>query len=118
MTGGYTCPIYDQGVVSVAKGSVIIRFKLPELIKNVSWAGNCSPADMFRACLGGGSTLLSRSHVSSTTGESAGPIYYQGLVSVENGSVIIRSKFAELIKNVSWVGNRSSGGHVSSITRG
>jgi hypothetical protein len=36
MTGGCTCPIYYQGVVSVEKGSVIIRYKLVELIKKVS----------------------------------------------------------------------------------
>jgi len=51
MTGGCTCPIYYQEVVSAEKGSVIIRYKLPELIKNVS----CGE-------------LLSCSHVSSMTG--------------------------------------------------
>jgi len=106
MTGGCTCPIYYQGDVRVAKGSVIIRSKLPELIKNVSRAGNCSPADMFQACIGGGSNLLSRNYVSSTTGECTCPIEYQGVFSVAKGSVIIRSKLPELIKNVSWAGNR------------
>jgi hypothetical protein len=36
MAGGCTCPIYYRGVVSVEKGSVIIRCKLAELIKKVS----------------------------------------------------------------------------------
>jgi hypothetical protein len=33
MTGGYTCPIYYRGVVSVQKGRLIIRYKLAELFK-------------------------------------------------------------------------------------
>ena len=50
MTGGCTCPIYYQRVVSVEKGSVIIRFKLAELIKTVSYAGEPrSPAATFQA---------------------------------------------------------------------
>jgi len=36
MTGERTCPIYDRGVVSVEKGSMIIRYKLAELIKKFS----------------------------------------------------------------------------------
>jgi len=40
MTGGSTCPIYYQGIVSLEKGSVIIRYKLPELIKKASEAAN------------------------------------------------------------------------------
>jgi hypothetical protein len=40
MTGGCTCPIYYQGVVSLEKASAIIRYKLPELIKKVSEAAN------------------------------------------------------------------------------
>jgi len=40
MTGGCTCPMYYRGVVSVEIGGVIIRYKLPELIKKVSQAGN------------------------------------------------------------------------------
>ena len=35
------------------------------------------------------------------TGGCTCPIYYRGVVSVENGSVIIRCKLAELIKTVS-----------------
>jgi hypothetical protein len=38
MTGRCTCPIYYQGVVGLEKGSVVIRYKLPELIKKVSEA--------------------------------------------------------------------------------
>ena len=49
MTGECTCPIYYQGVVSVEKGDMIIRYKLPELIKKVSQAGHRSPAAMFQA---------------------------------------------------------------------
>jgi hypothetical protein len=45
-------------------------------------------------------TLLSRSQVSSMTCGCTCPIYYQGVVNVEKGSVIIRSKLAELIKKV------------------
>jgi len=56
MTGGCTCPIYYQGVVSVEKGSVIIRYKLVELIKIV-----CEPC--------------SRSHVWSTTMRGVEPCY-------------------------------------------
>jgi len=40
MTRGCTCPIYYQGVVSLEKASVIIRYTLPELIKKVSEAAN------------------------------------------------------------------------------
>ena len=47
MTGGCTCPISYRGVVSVEKESMIIRYKLAELIKK---------------CL---SREPSRSHVSS-----------------------------------------------------
>ena len=36
MTGACTYPIYNQGVVSIEKGSVTIRYKLPEIIKTVS----------------------------------------------------------------------------------
>ena len=35
MAGGFTCPIYYQGVVSIEKGSVIIRHQLPERIEKV-----------------------------------------------------------------------------------
>jgi len=52
MTGGCTCPIYYQRVVSIEKGSVIIRYKLPELIKTLCEAANRSPAAMFQAWLG------------------------------------------------------------------
>ena len=50
----------------------------------------------------GSRTLLSRNHVSSMIVErSACSIYYQVVVSIEAGSVIIRYKLAELIKTVS-----------------
>ena len=51
----------------------------------------------------GSRTLLSRSHVSSMTGWCTCPIYYQGVVRAEKGSVIIRYKLADLIKRV-WPG--------------
>ena len=47
----------------------------------------------------GGRTLLSRSRVSSMTCGCTCPIYYQGVVSVEKGSVIILYKLADLIQN-------------------
>jgi len=50
MTGGCTCPIYYQGVVSVEKGRVIIGYKLAELIKKVSEAAlPAVPVAMFQA---------------------------------------------------------------------
>jgi len=57
---------------------------------------------MFQGWLGS-RTLPSRSHVSSMTGGCACPIHYRGVVSVEKGSVIIRYKLPELIKNISEV---------------
>jgi len=53
----------------------------------------------------GSRTLLSRSNVSSMTSGDIRPIYYQGVVSVEKGSVIIGYKVAELIKAAPWAGN-------------
>jgi hypothetical protein len=87
MAGAWTCPIYYRGAVSVEKGSVIIRYKLPELIKKFLRRGN--------ALLQGGRTLLSRSHVPSMTGGCTCPIYYQGVVSFEKGGVIMRYKLAD-----------------------
>ena len=52
----------------------------------------------------GSRTLLSGSHVSSMTGECTYPICNQGVVSLQNGSVIIRYKLVEL-KNVSEAAN-------------
>jgi len=46
----------------------------------------------------GSRALLSPSHVSSMTGECTCPIYYEGVVSLEKGSVIIRYNLPELIK--------------------
>jgi len=53
----------------------------------------------------GSRTLISRSHVSSMTGGCTCPIYYQGVVSIETGSVVIRYQLAELIKKVSEAAN-------------
>jgi len=92
MTGRCTCPISYQGVVSLEKGSVIIRYKLAELIKKI-WRGTPpSRSHVSSMDIVGSRTLLSRSHVSSMTGGCNGPIYYQRAVSVGKGSVIIRFK--------------------------
>ena len=48
---------------------------------------------------------VSRGHVSSMTGGCNCPIYYAGVVSVENGGRIIRYQLAERIKTVSLAGN-------------
>jgi len=101
MAGACTCPINYQGVVSVEKGGVIIRYKLAEFINTVLRRG----------------TPLSRSHVSSMTGGCTCPIYYEGVVSIEKGSVIMRYKLPELIKIVSQAGNRSPAAMFSSLTR-
>ena len=45
-------------------------------------------------------TLLSRSYVSSMTGGCTCPMYYQRVVSVEKGGVIIRYKLAEFVSKV------------------
>jgi len=98
MTGGCTCPIYYQGVVSLEKGSVVIRYKLPELIKKV-WRGTPpSRSHVSSMTMIGSRTLLSRSRVSSMTGGCTCPIYYQRVVGVQKGSVIIRYKLPELFK--------------------
>jgi len=53
MTGGRPRPIYYREVVSVEKGSVIIRYKLPEHSKFQKFRrGSCSSAAMFQAWLG------------------------------------------------------------------
>ena len=101
-TGGCTCPIYYQGVVNVEKGGVIIRYKLAELIKT-KFLGQEPPllrSHVSSMTMVGSRILLSRSHVSSMTGGCSYPIYYQGVVSVEQRSVIIRYKLAELIKKL------------------
>jgi len=49
----------------------------------------------------GSRTLLSRSLVSSMTDGCTYPIYYQRVVSLEKGSVIIRYTLPELIKMAS-----------------
>jgi len=60
-------------------------------------------------------SLLSLSHVSSMTRGCACPIYYQGVVGVEKGSVIIRYTSAELLKTV-WQGTPLACSRVSSMT--
>jgi hypothetical protein len=90
MTGGCTCPIYYQGVVRVEKGSVIIRYKLAELIKTfLKRETPLSRSHVSSMTMVESRTLLSRSHVSSMTGGCTCPIYYQGVVSLEKGSVTI-----------------------------
>ena len=124
MTGGCTRPIYYQRVVSGEKGSVIIRFKLPELMKTV-WRGTPpSRSHVSSMTMAGSRTLLSRnhvwsmtmvrrrtllscSHVSSMTYGCTCPIYYQGVVSVDKGSVIIRYTLAEFIKKA-FLGGKPS----------
>jgi len=49
MTGGCGCSVYYQEVVSLEKGKVIIRHKLPELIKSFCGGGFRFPAAMFQA---------------------------------------------------------------------
>ena len=92
MTGRCTCPIYYQGVASGEKGGVIIRYKWGELNKRRFLGrgtplsrGHVSSMTMVRSRI-----LLSRSHASSMTGGCTCPIYYQEVVSVEKGGVIIR----------------------------
>jgi len=101
MTGEWICPIYYQGVVSLEKGTVIIVCKLPELTKNISEAGSPAlPQPCFKHDYAGSGTLLSHSHVSSMAGGCTCLIYYQGVVSLEKGSVIIRYKLPGLSKKV------------------
>jgi len=90
----------------VEKGGMIIRYKLPELIKTVSSAGNPAlPQPCLKHDYAGSRSLLSLSHASSMTGGCPCSIYYQGVFSVEKGGVIIRCKLPELIKTVSEAGN-------------
>jgi hypothetical protein len=96
-------PIYYQRAVSVDKGSVIIRYKnklayQEKFLRRATPLSRGHVSSMTRA---GNQTLLSRNHVSSMTCGCTCPIYYQGVVSVEKGGVIIRYKLAELIKTVS-----------------
>jgi hypothetical protein len=88
-----------QGVVScVEKGSVIIWYKLPELIKKVRLGTPLSRSHVSSMTWAGSRTLLSRSHVSSMTSGCSYPIYQQGVVSLAKGSVIIQYQLPELIK--------------------
>jgi len=67
--------IHYRGVVSHEKGSVIIRYELPELMKKVADRSHVS--SMTRA---GSRILHSRSRVSSMTCECTDPIYYRELL--------------------------------------
>ena len=105
MRGGCTYPIYYQGVVSLENGSVIIRYKLPELIKKVSQVGNPAVPQAGRSHVSSmtmvrSRTLLTHSHVLSMTVGCTCSIYYQGVVSLEKGSAIIRYKLPELTKKL------------------
>jgi len=90
--------------VSLQKGSVIIRHKLPELIKKVSEAANPALSRSHVSSMTIGESNLSCRHVSMTGGCTC-PIYYQGVVRLEKRSVIIRYKLPELIKRVSAAAN-------------
>ena len=71
---------------------MIILYKLAELIKKISEAGPLCRSHISSMTMVRGRTLLCRSHVSSMTGGCTHPIYYQGVVGVDKGSVIIRYK--------------------------
>jgi hypothetical protein len=117
MTGGCTCPIYYQGVVNVEKGSVMIRYKLPELIKKSFVGGEpLSRSHVSSMTMVGSGTLLSRSHVPGMTGGCTCPIYHQGVFRLEKGSVIVRYKLPELIKKCLSRPTPLSHSHVSSMT--
>jgi hypothetical protein len=74
---GCTCPIYYKGVVSVEKGSVIIRYRLAELIKKFLRRGApLSRSHVSSMTMVESRTVLSRSHVSSMLGGWTCPIYY------------------------------------------
>jgi len=135
VTGGCTCPISYRGVVSIEKESMIIRYKLAELIKRFLSRGTRPREAMFQSChMVGSRTMLARSHVSSMTGGCTCPIAFRGVVSIEKASMIIRYQLAELIKKVlrpqpfsrsqvssmPMVGRRTmpSRSHVSSTTGG
>jgi len=62
--------IYYQGVISVEKGTVIIRYKLPELIKSKlrRWLTSLSCSRVSSMTM-----MVSRSHVSSMTGRCTCP---------------------------------------------
>jgi len=81
---------------------MIIRDKLAELIKTVAYVGNLAlpRRHVSSMTMVGSRTLLARSGVSSTTGGYTCPIYYQGVVRAEKGSVIILYKLVELIKKL------------------
>ena len=75
--------------MSLEKGSVIIRYKLPELLKKQFLRrGTLSRSHVSSMTRAGSRTLPSRRHISSMTDESTYPIYYQRVVSVDNGGVL------------------------------
>jgi len=118
MTGGYTCPIYYRGVLSIEKESMIIRYKLAELIKKVLRPEPFSRSQVSSMPMVGRRTMLSRSHVSSMTGRCTCPISYRGVFSIEKESMIIRYNLAELIKKFLSRGTPLSRSHVSSMPYG
>jgi len=94
--------IYYQGVISVEKGTVIIRYKLPELSKN-SFLG-CEPrfpAVMFQAWLRRGvEPCCLNAALPQPCFKHDRRVYLSdilpGSCSVEKGSMIIRYKLPEL----------------------
>ena len=84
------------------KGSVMIIYKLAELIKKLLRRGtllSCCPG--ASRSMVGSRTLVSGSHVSSMTSGCTSPMYYQGVVSLEKGSMIIRyANYLSLSKSV------------------
>jgi len=95
-----TGDILTGKVVSLEKGSVIILYKMPELIKKKLAGNPVLPRPYFKHDSGGESHPALPQHVSSMTGKCTYPIYYQRVGSVE-GNVIIRyKKTNSLIKKV------------------
>jgi len=96
MAGGCTCPIYYQRLVSVDKGSVIIRYKhkLAYQKKSLRKGNPVLPQPCFKHDYGG----ESNPDLPRTCCKHDRRIYYHGVVRVEKGCVIIRYKLAELIK--------------------
>jgi len=71
----------------------MIRYQKKWLIKKVSEAAKPLSRSLVSSMTRAGSrTLRSRRHVSSMTGECTCGIYYQGVATVDKGSVIIRHK--------------------------
>jgi len=104
MTGGWTCPIDYRGVVNVEKGSSIIRYKLAELIqKFLRWGTPLSrrPQLHFKHDYGGESKpALQQPRFKHDSDELVRYTTREAVI-LEKGSVIIRYKLPELIKNAS-----------------